>query len=282
MPNKLAEIGNDLGQAIENMGSYSAQAAIQANNVSRASQAAQGAFNQASADNANRINMDNMQNQWGFNSAMMANANEYNSAMWQKAADWNEAMWERQAEFNAQQAQIQRDWSERMENTRYQRAIKDMESAGLNPILAVGGGGSGIATGSGSGTAASVGGAQMSSATSQMASGGLLGANSASEGNYTGQMEYMGGIMGLISAVIGSVSSAFSNLGSLGDIGKGFGEALGELFDVDQYGDEPNNDNKWHDVYKDGEYQYMYKKNGGKTNYQPKENAKGLLGSLFK
>lgn len=211
------------------MGSYTAKAAIQANNTSFASQAAQGAFNQASADNANRINMDNMQNQWGFNSAMMNNANEYNTAMWQKAADWNQAMWERQAQFNAEQAEIQRAWSERMENTKYQRAIKDMESAGLNPILAVSGGGSGIATGAGSGTAASVGGAQMSSASSQMASGGLLGANSASEGNFSGQMEYMSGILGLVSAAIGSMSSAFSNFGTLGDLGEGLGQAFAEI-----------------------------------------------------
>lgn len=253
MPNKLEKIGNDIGQAIENMGAYSAKAAIQANAVSAQSQAAQGAFNQASADNANTINQGNMQSQWGFNSAMMSSANEYNANMWQKAADWNEAMWERQAEFNAQQAQIQRDWSERMENTRYQRAIKDMESAGLNPILAVSGGGSGIATGAGSGSAASVGGAQMSSASSQMASGGLLGANSASEGNYTGQMEYMSGILGLISASIGSFSSAFANLGNLGDFGQGLGEALASMFKKDnpvvniyQQNKEDNKGKEWY------------------------------------
>ena len=64
-----------------------------------------------------------------------------------------------------------------------------MAKAGLNPILAVTGGG--IGTSIPGGTAASVGGAQMSSAQSEMASGGLLGANAASENNYTGQMEQM-------------------------------------------------------------------------------------------
>lgn len=40
--------------------------------------------------------------------------------------------------FNAQQAQIVRDWQEQMASTNYQRAIADMEAAGLNPASLVG------------------------------------------------------------------------------------------------------------------------------------------------
>ena len=63
--------------------------------------------------------------------------------------------WKMQAEYNAQQAEIQRNWQEKMANSVYQRTMQDMRSAGLNPILAAGGG-LGTASVSG-GAAASVG-----------------------------------------------------------------------------------------------------------------------------
>lgn len=47
-----------------------------------------------------------------------------------------QANWEKAAQYNAEQARIQREWQERMANTVYQRTVKDMEKAGINPILA--------------------------------------------------------------------------------------------------------------------------------------------------
>lgn len=41
-------------------------------------------------------------------------------------------------QFNAYQAQVQRDFEERMASTQYQRAIADMEKAGLNPASLTG------------------------------------------------------------------------------------------------------------------------------------------------
>lgn len=224
--------------------SHSARAAAAANGVSAAAQTAQGTFNQASVNNANAIGSERILDQYGFNSSQAAAANAfteymwdkaaaynkemweeqkaYNTEMWQKTADWNEMMFGKQTAFNASEAQKNRAWSEQMESTRYQRAMEDMAKAGLNPILAYGG----IATGAGSGGAASVGSASMGTtsaspasmngASGAMASGGLLNGLSASEGNYTGQMEYMGGMLGLFGAAVEGISSAIKAMGMMG------------------------------------------------------------------
>ena len=223
----LRDVGSAIGTGLQAAAGTSARAAAQANAVSRQAQAAQGAFNQASANTANSIGDNRLTSQYSFNSGAAQAANDFTSNMWNQTAAWNEEMWERQAEFNAREAQKQRDWAERMDNTRYQRAITDMQTAGLNPILAVTGGG--IDTGGVSGATASVGGAQMSSAQGQMASGGLLNGISASEGNYTGQMEYMGGILGLLAATMNGISSAMQNMGNMGSFGEELGEALSHL-----------------------------------------------------
>lgn len=232
MPNPdLAQQGRVIGTAINNMGNYSAQAAARANNISFASQSAQGAFNQGSANIANALGTDRLAEQYAFNSAQSTGANNFTEYMWDKSAAFNREMLEKQMEFNAEQAKINREWQEQMRATAYQTAVKDMETAGLNPILAVTGGG--IQTGAGSGGAASASLPQMSGAQGAMASGGLLNGIAASEGNFQGQMEYMGGMLGLVSMVMSGFSSALKGLGSLGDFGEGLGNALADILKDD-------------------------------------------------
>lgn len=67
---------------------------------------------------------------------------------------------ERAMQFSADEAQKARDWSEYMSSSQYSRAVKDLKNAGLNPVLAAGGG---ISSGSFSSSTSATGIAQTGS-----------------------------------------------------------------------------------------------------------------------
>ena len=64
MAASLQDIGYTMGNAIYNLGTYSANAASRANAVSKAAQNAAANFNQTSVNNANTITSNNLAAQY--------------------------------------------------------------------------------------------------------------------------------------------------------------------------------------------------------------------------
>ncbi|QKI28923.1 VP2 [Kummerowia striata gokushovirus] len=99
-----------------------------------------------------------------FNAQLMRENNAFNAEQAELARQFNAGQGNLQYWRNADEARIQRDWTERMSDTQWQRAVGDMQKAGLNPMLAYSkggnafGGGATASSGAVSGSAASASG----------------------------------------------------------------------------------------------------------------------------
>lgn len=76
------------------------------------------------------------QRQMDFQDSQAARAMAFSAQSAEQAARFNREAAREAMEYNALEAQKSRDWQAEMSNSSYQRAVKDLMAAGLNPVLA--------------------------------------------------------------------------------------------------------------------------------------------------
>lgn len=149
----------------------------------------------AAANAANAASKEAQQAQFNYNKQLMdlQNAETRNLMQWSM-------------DYNTSSAKEQRDWEEKMSNTAYQRAVADLRSAGLNPILAYTNGAAQTPSG----------------ATASPVSGSGAGG---SVGTYSGASYHINDTMSLLGATLGTIGQ-FINSGKAAETGTKLDKAI--------------------------------------------------------
>jgi hypothetical protein len=149
--NAVGQIGNAFGAwgqvgqsqsqggSTQSGGGKSQSSSSSGTNVDQVEKWLQGAYGYQNNEGVkqSQFNQKSMLQQMGYNTLGAIMQGVYNHIENQTAMN-----------FNSTEALANREWQERMSNTAYQRAVKDMREAGLNPILAFQNGGASTPGGS--------------------------------------------------------------------------------------------------------------------------------------
>ncbi|QKI28904.1 VP2 [Kummerowia striata gokushovirus] len=156
-------------------GLFASRAQAEANSANRQQAAAQMAFQAGQTDLQMAFQREMVGRQEQYNNFMVGNQQDFTRGTLADQMNFQREMLGRQQQWNTDQIHSAREWDQYMQGTSYQRAMNDMRSAGLNPMLAYQQGGAGTGSISLPGVSPGSGGSASSSTPSISVPGGSRG-----------------------------------------------------------------------------------------------------------